>query len=224
MTSSQAVVAPHIALKDPLAFLPHSSITEHKRRGQVIYDQGQPSTKIHLVIDGRVKVARMAYDGRPTVVDIYRTDELFGESALLGLPLRSEQATALEDTWLTSWTAAEIEEIVLKRPMLAIALMQTLVQRTLEYGHRIESLAVDNTSRRLARTLTRLSARLGTPEPDGSCRMVGITQDLLAQYVGTSREVVTHFMNEFRSQGYLRYSRKGIILFPDAFKGMVAID
>jgi len=224
MTSSQAVVAPQIALKDPLAFLPHSSVTEHKRRGQVIYHQDQPSTSIHVVIEGRVKVSRMANDGRPTVVDIYRTNELFGESALLGLPQRSEQATALEDTWLTSWTAAEVEEIVLKRPMLAIALMQTLVQRTLEYGHRIESLAVDNTSRRLARTLIRLSARLGAPEPDGSRRIVGITHELLAQLAGTSREVVTHFMIKFRKQGYLRYSRQAIILFPGAFKGTVAID
>lgn len=218
MTSSQAAIAPHIALEDPLALLPHSSITEHKRRGHVIYHQDQPSTSIHLVIDGRVKVARLANDGRQTVVDIYQTDELFGESALLGLPRRQEQATALEDTWLMSWTAAEIAEIVLKRPMLAIALMQVVVQRALEYGHRIESLSVDTTSRRLARTLLRLSARLGTPEPDGSYRIVGITQELLAQHVGASREVVTHFMNEFRRQGYLGYSRKGIILFPDAFK------
>lgn len=219
MTSNQTVLAPQVTLEDPLALLPRSSIAEHKR-GQVIYHQDQPSTSIHLVIDGRVKVSRLANDGRQTVVDIYQTDEFFGESALLGLPRGVEQATAMENTRLMSWTAAEIEEIVLKRPMLAIALLQILAQRALEYGHRIQSLSVETTSRRLARTLLRLSARLGVPEPDGSYRIVSITQELLAQYVGTSREVVTHYMNKFRKQGYLRYSRKGIILFPDAFKEM----
>ena len=48
--------------------------------------------------------------------------------------------------------------------------------------------------------------------------MVPFTHELLSQYVGTSREMVTHYMNQFRRQGYLRYSRKGIILYKDAFK------
>ena len=117
-----------------------------------------------------------------------------------------------------TWTTSEIEEIVQKRPKLAIALMQILVQRTLDFGHRIESFSVDNIARRLARSLIRFSERLGTEETDGSVRMVPFTHELLSQYVGTSREIVTHYMNQFRRQGYLRYSRKGIILYKDAFK------
>ena len=48
--------------------------------------------------------------------------------------------------------------------------------------------------------------------------MAALTHELLAQYVGTSREIVTHYMNQFRRQGYLGYSRKGISLYRDAFK------
>ncbi len=96
--------------------------------------------------------------------------------------------------------------------------MQILVQRTIEFTHRIESFSVDNIARRLARSLIRFSERLGTPEEDGAIRMVPFTHELLSQYVGTSREIVTHYMNQFRRQGYLRYSRKGIILYRDAFK------
>jgi CRP-like cAMP-binding protein len=59
---------------------------------------------------------------------------------------------------------------------------------------------------------------LGVEEQDGSVRMAPFTHELLSQYVGTSREIVTHYMNQFRRQGYLRYSRKGIILYRDAFK------
>jgi hypothetical protein len=92
------------------------------------------------------------------------------------------------------------------------------VQRTIDFTHRIESFSVDNIARRLARSLIRFSERLGTPEDDGSIRMVPFTHELLSQYVGTSREIVTHYMNQFRRQGYLRYSRKGIILYRDAFK------
>ncbi|HTP32372.1 MAG TPA: Crp/Fnr family transcriptional regulator [Candidatus Acidoferrales bacterium] len=204
-------------LEDPLAHLPCSTIVEY-RKGQIIYSQDQPSTTLYLVIDGKVKVSRVADDGHQVVVDIYQADEFFGESAFLNLPHRCEQATALENSKLMTWTTAEIEDIVTKRPRLAVALLQILVQRTVDFTHRIESFSLDNIARRLARSLIRFSERLGVQEQDGSVRMAPFTHELLSQYVGTSREIVTHYMNQFRRQGYLRYSRKGIVLYRDAFK------
>jgi CRP-like cAMP-binding protein len=216
MASSQTVLANPIALEDPLAHLPCSSIVEYKK-GRRIYHQDQPSTSLYLVIDGRVKVARSANNGREIIVDIYQTDDFFGEYALLGLPRMPEQATAMEDTRLMAWSAADINKIAETRPRLAIALLQIVVTRSLEYGHRIESLAMDSVERRLAHTLVRLSRKMGAAESDGAYRLPPLTQELLAQYVGTSRELVTHYMNGFRRQGYVRYSREGIVLSRDAF-------
>ena len=215
MATSPTVFAPQKTLEDPLAHLPCSSIVEYKK-GQMIYNQDQPSTNIFLIIEGKIKVSRLADDGHQVVVDIYQPDEFFGESALLNLPHRCEQATALENTRVMAWTAAEIEDIVTKRPRLAVALLQILVQRTIDFTHRIQSFSVDNIARRLARSLIRFSERLGAPEEDGSVRMTPFTHELLSQYVGTSREIVTHYMNQFRRQGYLKYSRKGIVLYRDA--------
>jgi CRP/FNR family transcriptional regulator len=217
MASIARVLPQQRPLEDPLAHLPCSSILEFKK-GQSIYSQDQPSTSIYLVIEGLVKVSRMAPDGHQVILDIYQTDEFFGESALLNLPVRAEEACAMDNTRVMSWTTAEIEDIVTKRPRLAVALLQILVQRTKDFGHRIESFSLDNIARRLARSLIRFSDRLGTQEQDGSVRMVPFTHELLSQYVGTSREIVTHYMNQFRRQGYLRYSRKGIVLYRDAFK------
>src|SRR5579871_5013061 len=121
MVSSPAVVAPQRALEDPLAHLPCSTILEYKK-GQVIYNQDQPSTSIHLVIDGKVKVCRLAPDGRQVVVDIYQPDEFFGESAFIGESRHAEIAIAIEDTRVMSWTITEIEELSVRRPKLAIAL------------------------------------------------------------------------------------------------------
>src|SRR5882757_4292956 len=205
------------SLEDPLAHLPCSTIQEYKK-SQVIYDQDQPSSSIYLVIGGKVKVCRIAEDGRQVVVDIYQADEFFGESAFLGNVNRAEIAVALEGTKVMTWTTAEIEDISLKRPKLAIAMMQLLVQRSVDFAQRIESFAVDNIARRLSRTLIRFSERLGSRSEDGSIQMIPFTHELLSQYVGTSREIVTHYMNQFRRQGYLRYSRKGILLYKDAMK------
>jgi CRP/FNR family transcriptional regulator len=204
-------------LEDPLAHLPRSGVLEYKK-GQNIYSQDEPATGIYLVIEGKVKVSRMAGDGRHVILDIYQTDEFFGEPALLQLPQRTEQATAMESTKLMYWSTAELEDNLTKRPRLAVALLQLLAQRTLEFGQRIESFSADNIARRLARSLIRFSEKLGTPEADGSLRLAPFTHELLSQYVGTSREIVTHYMNQFRREGYLRYSRKGIILYHDAFK------
>jgi len=216
MASSPTAFAPHKSLEDPLAHLPCSTIVEY-RKGQTIYNQDQPSTNLYLVIEGKVKVVRLADDGHQVVVDIYQSDEFFGESAFLSLPHRSEQSTALEDTKLMAWGTQEIEDIVMKRPRLAVALLQIQVQRTLDMTQRIESFSADNISRRLARSLIRFSERLGTVEADGAIHMAAFTHELLSQYVGTSREIVTHYMNQFRRMGYLQYSRRGIVLYRDAF-------
>jgi CRP/FNR family transcriptional regulator len=117
-----------------------------------------------------------------------------------------------------AWTTLEIEGIVMKRPRLGVALLQSLVQRTIDLTRRIESLSVDSTARRLARPLIRLSDNLGTPKADGSVSMGPLTHELLSQYVGTSREIVTLHMKQFRRQDYLQYSRKGIILYRDLLR------
>src|ERR1700759_5733780 len=125
-------------LEDPLAHLPCSTIMEY-RKGQTIYSHDQPSTSIYLVIDGKVKVCRLADDGRQVGVDIYQPDEFFGESAFLGLAQRTELAVALENTKLMTWTTSELEDIATRRPKLAISLLQLLVKRSMDFGSRIES-------------------------------------------------------------------------------------
>src|SRR5690349_512196 len=211
MATSFTALTPQRALEDPLAHLPCSSIVEY-RRGQSIYNQNQPSTAIYLVIGGKVKVSRLADDGRQVVVDIYQPDEFFGESAFVGTAPRAEQATALENTKLMAWGTTEIEDVIMKRPRLAVALVQIFVQRTMEFADRIESFSADNIAQRLARSLLRFSDRLGVRQDDGSVRMGPFTHELLSQYVGTSREIVTHYMNQFRREACLQYSRKGITL------------
>ena len=223
MGASPMLAPQQKSMEDPLAHLPCSTIVEY-RRGQVVYDQEQPSDSLFLVIDGKVKVCRLTDDNRQVVVDIYQPDEFFGESAFLGLPNRTELAVAIESTKVMAWTVAEIEDIATRRPKLAIALLQLLVQRSMDFGSRIESFSVDNIARRLARALIRFSERLGHQAEDGSVQMIPFTHELLSQYVGTSREIVTHYMNQFRRQGYLRYSRKGILLHRDALKDWLRQD
>jgi CRP/FNR family transcriptional regulator len=210
-------------LEDPLAYLPCSTIVEYSR-GQLIYGRSQTSNNIYLVIDGKVKVCRSADDGRQVVVDIYQPDEFFGECGFLDEKHRLEEAVALDATKVMTWSTTEIEELVVRRPRLGIALVQLLVRRSMDFGARIESFSIDNIGRRLVRSLVRFSERLGKETGDGSVEMMPFTHELLSQYVGTSREIVTHYMNQLRRQGYLRYSRKGITLNREALRDWLQRD
>jgi CRP/FNR family cyclic AMP-dependent transcriptional regulator len=117
-----------------------------------------------------------------------------------------------------AWTASDIERISSDCPKLAIALMQIVVQRSSEFGSRIESLATDSIQCRLSRALIRFSDRFGQRTRDGAVQMMPVTHELLSQYVGTSREVVSQFMKRFRSDGYVRYSRKEMVVYVSALK------
>lgn len=203
-------------LADPLTYLPRSRILEYKAR-QVIYGLDQPATDLHLVIEGKVTVCHRADNNRPVVVDIYQVNEFFGESALLRFPQAHEEAVALENTKVMVWSIAQIESIITLRPRLAVALLQVLALRLLDFKSRLHCFALDSAPRRLVRTLIRFSERLGRTKEDGLVQMIPFTHQMLAHCVGTSREVITVSMNRFRREGYLNYSQGGdIVIRPDA--------
>jgi len=206
--------------EDVLAHLPISKTREYAD-GQMIYGLDAYPTSIYLVVKGTVAISHIASDGSEVLLDIVRRDDLFGESAFLEAPRRPERAEAIETAEVMSWSVSEMEDLVTKRPRLAVALLQILVQRNVEYAQRIESFAIDSIQRRLARSLLRLSDRLGTPEESGSVRMMPISHHMLSRYIGTSREIVTHHMVEFRKNGYVDYSRRGISLHRETLKSVL---
>ena len=214
MASSARSLEPRTRLDNVVAQFPVSSATRY-RKGQKIYGPSDRSKTIYLVVAGKVGISHIAGDGSQVLLEIVRPNELFGESACFDAPRASEKATAVEEAMLMTWAISDMEDLVMKRPRLAVALLQVLAQRNAEFTRRIESFAIDSIERRLARSLLRFSERLGTPEEDGSVRMMPFTHALLSRHVGTSREVVTQYMNRFRKQGYVSYSRQGICLYRD---------
>lgn len=220
MAASIMSLGSNTRIEDVLEHLPISKTTEYAK-GQTIYGPDNLSNSIYLVIAGKVGISQIAVNGSEVLMEILRPDELFGESAVLDLPRRSELAIAVERVKVMSWPVSDIEDLVTKRPRLAVALLQILAQRNAEFSRRIESFAIDSIEQRLARSLLHFSERLGALGDDGTVRMMPFTHALLSQYVGTSREIVTHYMIRFRRQGYVNYSRDGILLYRDALKTML---
>ena len=210
MTMSLAVAQPK-PLEDLLAHLPKSAAVEY-RRGQMVYTSPQSADRVYVVTQGKILVSRVLDGGKHVVVDICQPPQIFGESALANCVPMCEQAVALEPAKVMSWSAAEIVERATRQSRLGMALLELLAQRESELTWRMGSLAVDSIYIRVARSLIRLADRIGTRQEDGSLRMPPLTHKMLSQYIGSTREIVTHHMNAFRKKGYLSYSRNGIVI------------
>jgi CRP-like cAMP-binding protein len=206
-----------LVYEDPLTYLPRKPVQEYAK-GRVIYDAQHPPSDLYVVILGRVKISNVADDGGQTIGRIVRAEGLFGESCLVGPLNRNESASALDNVTLMSWSRAEIEQQVEREPRLGIALSQYLVRECLELQDRIESMAVHKTPERVMLALLQLATDLGTPAPDGATRVASLTHHTIAEFVGTSREIVTFQMNRLRRSGLIRYSRKFIDVYTGAMR------
>jgi CRP-like cAMP-binding protein len=212
MASTQSLVStPEIQLEDALAYLPRSTVREY-RKGELIYSEGQPLTYLHLVLSGSVMVSRHTTRESYIIIDVYHADELFGESALLRSPCSFEQARAVEDSRVMSWSKDDVERIISRHPRLALALIQLIVQRSAIFARRIESLCSENVQQRLVRLLLQVARRTGIREPNGCIRLEPMTHYLISRYLGRTREIVSMTMKRLKRLGYIRYSRAAIII------------
>ena len=201
--------------EDTLTYLPRKTLQNYGK-GQVIYDAQHPPTDLYVVILGRVKISNTADDGCQTVSRIARDEGLFGESCLVAPTHCTETATALDDVVLMSWSRADIEAQIDREPRLGIALSQYFVRQCLELQDRIESMAVHKTPERVMLALLQLGSDLGAPTPDGAMRVASLTHTTIAEFVGTTREIVSLQMNRLRRLGLVRYSRKSIDVYGTA--------
>jgi len=184
----------------------------------VIYDAEHPSGSLYLAALGRVKITLNSPDGCQTIARIVRPEGLFGEFALVGSQAGHESAVALDRVSLMSWTREEVEQQIDREPRLGMALSQYLVRECIEMQDRIESMALCKTPERVLLALGQLAGSQGTLMADGSTRIAALTHQTLADYVGTSREIVTFQLNRLRRAGILRYSRQHIDVSMEAIE------
>jgi|SRR5437867_1909434 len=186
----------------------------------VIYSQGDPSDTVLYIQYGSVKLSVLSRNGKEAVVGVLAAGEFFGEGALAGQPVRLATATAM--------TACRIL-VVPKRQMIRLlhqqhALLDRFIAHMLARNNRLEEDLVDQlfnaSEKRLARTLL-LLARYG--KPNGPRRVLPrISQEVLAEMVGTTRSRVNFFMNKFRKLGFIDYN--GGLKVHDALLSVVLHD
>ena len=173
-------------------------------KGKVVFAQGQPSDAVMYVQKGGVKISVLSRTGKEAVVAMLGPGDFFGEGALTGQPIRIATATA---TMLT--TVLIIEKDVMRGLLRAQPeFSERFISYMLARNIRIEADLVDHlfnsSEKRLARTLL-LLARYGDQQGPEQ-RIPKVSQETLAEMVGTTRSRVNFFMNKFRQLGFIEYN------------------
>jgi CRP-like cAMP-binding protein len=176
----------------------------HHRAGDVIYAQGDPCDCVFYVQTGEVKLAVLSSSGKEAVVALFEPGDFFGDGALSGQPRRLASATTTSATTLLVVEKQRMTQLLHDEHALSDRFLVHLLQR----NSRVEADLVDqlfnSSEKRLARTLL-LLARYGRRE--GPERLLPrISQETLAEMIGTTRSRVNFFMNKFRKLGYIEYN------------------
>jgi CRP-like cAMP-binding protein len=196
------------ARHDPLHYLQKSSIARYAK-GDVIGDRGH--SRLSLVLTGRVQVFRTDNNGKNVLLHIVEPEGFFGEAGLWGaVPWPNQTISAAAPTELMSWSAEEIEAQILREPALGVALLEEMTEQISLLRDRIFALSVLPNRARLMVTLRQLAEMMGEPTESGVLRLRSLTHQMIADYTGTSREIVTMELNWLRRISAINYSRSYI--------------
>jgi CRP/FNR family transcriptional regulator, cyclic AMP receptor protein len=192
---------------DPATFLATTAkgraVSTH-RKGKILFAQGDAADAVFYLKKGKVKVTVLSKQGKEAVVALLSADEFFGEGCMIGQPRRLATATAMTDCVTMRVETMEMQRALDRQPSFSRMFLSHILTR----GARVEEDLVDqlfnSTEKRLARLLLLLAnfGNEGRPEPV----VAKISQEILAEMIGTTRSRVSHFMNKFRKAGFISYN------------------
>jgi CRP/FNR family transcriptional regulator, cyclic AMP receptor protein len=180
--------------------------------GRVIYAEGQQSDSLYLLVNGRVKLVQRAPDGRCGVVAIVGPNDLFGETSVFDTAPRPSTAIAMTSTLAMTIDRASLNWWIDRSPEAADQLLRLLARRVRRSCRVVTDLLRGDARARIAQCLIDLAQQFGV-RCDGVIRLDhGLTQDEMAQLVGTSRETVCKTLADFSRRDWIRLDRAEVLI------------
>jgi CRP-like cAMP-binding protein len=194
---------------DPKAFL--AKVGEGKiilefGKDQVVFAQGDAADTVFYIQKGRVKVVVISEQGKEAVVGIFGPGQFFGEGCMNGHSVRIATTTAMDDCLITVITKAAMLAALHDQPKFSEMFMAYLLTRNSRIEEDLIDQLFNSSEKRLARLLLLLAnfGKEGSPQPI----IPNISQETLAEMIGTTRSRVSFFMNKFRKLGFISYNGK----------------
>ena len=194
-------------LFDPKVFLATvnggRSISNY-RMNQKVFSQGKPADAVFYIQKGKVKITVVSEQGKEAVVAVLGPHEFCGEGCLTGQPLRLATATAMTKCEIMRLEKATMIRVLHEEPAFSEMFVSHLLARTVRVEADLVDQLFNSSEKRLARALLLLAnfGKDGQPEPI----IAKVSQETLAEMIGTTRSRVSFFMNKFRKLGLIAYN------------------
>ena len=192
---------------DPAAFLAKAgegkTVTSY-RKGQVIFAQADAADAIFYVQKGKIKLTVVSNRGKEAVVALLGAGDFFGEGCLAGRLVRLSTASAMSECLIMRLAKATLVRVLHEEPAFSDVFMKHLLTRNIRIEEDLVDQLFNSSEKRLARVLLLLAnfGKEGKPETV----IPKISQETLAEIVGTTRSRVSFFMNRFRKLGFIKYN------------------
>jgi CRP/FNR family transcriptional regulator, cyclic AMP receptor protein len=192
---------------DPKAFLATVGLghtVSDLRKDEVVFRQSASADAVFYIQKGKIKVVVASDEGKEAVVGILSPGEFLGECCLIGQPLRLATAMAMIESQIVRVNKAEMLRVLHAEPSFAELFMTHLLKRNSRVEEDLVDQLFNSSEKRLTRTLLLLAnfGQDGGPEPI----TIPISQETLAEIIGTTPSRVSVFMNKFRKLGFIEYN------------------
>ena len=174
------------------------------RKSELVFSQGDPADEVFYIQKGKVKVTVISEQGKEAVVAILGPNEFFGEGCLAGQEQRMARAATMTDSVIGRLEKAAIVRVIHQEPAFSEMFIAHILGRTIRVEADLVDQLFNSSEKRLARLLLLLAnfGKEGKPEPI----IAKISQETLAEMIGTTRSRVSFFMNKFRKLGFIHYN------------------
>ena len=172
--------------------------------GTMIFAQGDPATTVMYLEQGVVRLSVVSHAGKEAVIAMLETGHFFGEGCLAGQSQRMATATAMAPCMILAVEKQEMVRRLHAQPAFADRFLTHMLTRNIRIEEDLIDQLFNSSEKRLARTLL-LLARYGEPEATHRA-LPKVSQEVLAEMVGTTRSRVNFFMNKFRKLGFIDYN------------------
>lgn len=174
------------------------------RKGQIVFSQGNRADAVFFIQKGKAKVTVISEQGKEAVVAILGPNEFFGEGCLAGQSQRIATVATMTDAVIMRLEKAAVVRVIHQEPAFSEVFIAHLLGRTIRVEADLVDQLFNSSEKRLARLLLLLAnfGKEGKPEPI----IAKISQETLAEMIGTTRSRVSFFMNKFRKLGFIHYN------------------
>ena len=200
-------MTPKPKLFDPNPFL--SKVGEGRKivdysKNQVVFSQAERADAIFYIQKGKVKLTVVSNAGKEAILAILGAGDFLGEGSLAGRPVRMATATAMSDCSIVRLEKAAMIRVLHEEPAFSEMFLAYVLSRNMRIEENLVDQLFNSSEKRLARVLLLLAnfGKEGKPEPV----LAKMSQETLAEMIGTTRSRVSFFMNKFRKMGFIEYN------------------